>query len=320
MYAITGITGKVGGELARTLLAADEPVRAIVRDASRGRAWVAQGCELALANMNDRAALTNAFTGADAVFILPPAEFDPEPGYPEAQAVIEALVEALLAVKPRKALCLSTIGADAVHDNLLSQRTMMETALRELPLPLTILRPAWFLDNASWDLASACETDLIHSFLQPTDKAFPMVAAKDVGRVAADLIREDWACRRVIELEGPSRVTPNALADAFTTVLGKAVRAVPVPRESWDQLFRLQGMRNPEPRIRMLDGFNEGWIEFRDGGEHAIKGRIDAVSVVADLVAKASEDAGLDHGPDTHMPAADRTRALRIPPTGRNDS
>jgi len=63
MYAITGITGKVGSELARTLLAAGKPVRAIVRDAGRGRAWVAQGCELALANMNDRAALTSAFTG-----------------------------------------------------------------------------------------------------------------------------------------------------------------------------------------------------------------------------------------------------------------
>ena len=238
MYAITGITGKVGGELARTLLAADQPVRAIVRDASRGRAWVALGCELALANMTDRAALTNAFTGADAVFILPPPEFDPAPGYPEAQAVIEALVEALAATKPGKVLCLSTIGADAVHDNLLSQRTMMETALRELPLPLTILRPAWFLDNAAWDVASACETGLIHSFLQPMDRPFPMVAAKDVGRVAADLIQEEWACRRVIELEGPSRVTPIALADAFTTILGKAVCAVPVPRESWNQLFR----------------------------------------------------------------------------------
>jgi hypothetical protein len=25
-------------------------------------------------------------------------------------------------------------------------------------------------------------------------------------------------------------------------------------------------MKNPIPRIRMLDGFNEGWIDF-DGGE-----------------------------------------------------
>jgi NAD(P)H dehydrogenase (quinone) len=73
MYAITGITGKVGGELARTLLAAGQPVRAIVRDATKGEEWAALGCELALAEMEDASALTDAFSGATAVFILPPS-------------------------------------------------------------------------------------------------------------------------------------------------------------------------------------------------------------------------------------------------------
>src|SRR5438309_1961828 len=130
MYAITGITGKVGGELARTLLAAGQPLRAIVRDAKKGEKWAALGCEFAVAEMEDASALTAAFTGATAVFILPPSEFDPEPGYPEARAVIDSVVKALTAAKPKKVLCLSTIGADAVRDNLLSQRTMLEAALR----------------------------------------------------------------------------------------------------------------------------------------------------------------------------------------------
>jgi NAD(P)H dehydrogenase (quinone) len=284
MYAITGITGKVGGELARTLLEAGEPVRAIVRDRSKGEAWAALGCEVAVAEMEDASALAAAFAGATAVFILPPPVFDPEPGYPEAQAVIDAVVEALGTARPRKILCLSTIGADAVHDNLLSQRTMMEMALRELPLPLTILRPAWFLDNAAWDVSSARETGLIHTFLQPADKRFPMVAAQDVGRVAAGLLQDDRIDVRVVELEGPRRVTPNELAQAFASVLGKAVHAAPVPRGSWDELFRSQGMRHPEPRIRMLDGFNEGWIEFQNGGRHAIKGRTDLISVISALL------------------------------------
>jgi NAD(P)H dehydrogenase (quinone) len=41
MYAITGITGQVGGTVARTLLAQGLPVRAVVRDAAKGRAWCA---------------------------------------------------------------------------------------------------------------------------------------------------------------------------------------------------------------------------------------------------------------------------------------
>ncbi len=73
MYAITGITGKVGGVLARVLLAEGRPVRAAVRDTAKGRAWAERGCEVALAEMQDAASLSAAFKGADGVFILPPS-------------------------------------------------------------------------------------------------------------------------------------------------------------------------------------------------------------------------------------------------------
>lgn len=283
MYAITGITGKVGSALARSLLAAGQPVRAVVRDAAKGAPWAAQGCEIALADMGDAQALIRAFAGATGVFILPPPEFDPAPGYPEARAVIGSVVAALTAAPPDRVLCLSTIGADAVHDNLLSQRTLLEAALRGLALPITFLRPAWFIDNAAWDVASARETGILHSYLMPMDRAFPMVAAQDVGEVGAGLLQQDWSGMRVVELEGPRRVTPDDLAAAFARALGRPVRAVPVPRDTWEGLFRAQGMRNPGPRIRMLDGFNEGWIEFGHGGRDAIKGRTDADTVVAAL-------------------------------------
>jgi len=284
MYVITGITGKVGGELARTLLAQGQPVRAVVRDESKGGTWAALGCQIALAEMENAAALTRAFTGARAAFILPPSEFDPEPGYPEAQSVINSVVSALKSAKPDRVVCLSTIGADASRDNLLSQRTMMEDAIAKVGLPLTILRPGWFIENSLWDVASARDTGVLHSFLQPADKPFPMVATRDVGRVAADLIQENWSGKRIIELEGPRRISPNDLAIAFGRVLSKVVRVEPVPRDTWEKLFRSQGMKNPQPRISMLDGFNEGWIEFKDYGANAVKGRIDADAVIAALV------------------------------------
>jgi uncharacterized protein YbjT (DUF2867 family) len=285
MYAITGITGKVGGELARTLLAAGKPVRAIARDAAKGATWAAQGCEVTLAAMEDGVQLAAAFTGAKAVFILPPSEFDPEPGYPEARKVINAVAAALIAARPKKMVCLSAIGADAPHDNLLSQRTMMEQALGGIGIPVTFLRPGWFMENALWDVTSAREVGIMRSFLQPADKPFPMIATRDVGRVAARLIQEDWFGTRVVELEGPVRVPPNDLAEAFATVLRRAVRVETVPRATWEDLFRAQGAKNPQPRIRMLDGFNDGWITLRDGGQFAVKGETPLVDVIATLVA-----------------------------------
>jgi len=212
MYAITGITGKVGGALAATLLAAGLPVRAVVRGATKGAAWAARGCEVAIAEMGDAASLTSAFRGAAGVFILPPSEFDPEPGFPEARHFIAAVTLALVEARPGKVVCLSTIGADAPHENLLTQRKLMEQSLQEIGLPVTFLRPGWFMENALWDIPSARDEGLLRSFLQPADRLFPMVATQDVGRLAAALLREDWSGTRVVELEGPARISPNDLA------------------------------------------------------------------------------------------------------------
>jgi uncharacterized protein YbjT (DUF2867 family) len=41
MFAITGITGNVGGNVARNLLAVGRPVRAVMRDVRKGRGFEA---------------------------------------------------------------------------------------------------------------------------------------------------------------------------------------------------------------------------------------------------------------------------------------
>ncbi|MBA1143545.1 NmrA family NAD(P)-binding protein [Mesorhizobium neociceri] len=288
MYAITGITGKVGGVLARSLLAKGLPVRAVLRDAAKTNEWRDRGCDIALAEMDDAASLTSAFSGAAGVFILPPSEFDPEPGFPEARRVIAAVTAALAKARPGKIVCLSTIGADAPHENLLTQRTLLEQSLREIGLPVTLLRPAWFMENALWDVASARDEGVLYSFLQPADKPVAMVATQDVGRLAAMLLQEEWSGTRVVELEGPARVSPNDIARAFATALERTVRVETVPRESWEQIFRTQGTRNPSPRMRMLDGFNEGWIEFSEHGRSAVKGMTTLDDVIAELASRGN--------------------------------
>ncbi|MBN3807559.1 NmrA family NAD(P)-binding protein [Paraburkholderia sp. Ac-20347] len=282
MYAITGITGQVGGALARALIAQQQAVRAVVRSAEKGAPWAAQGCEIALADMNDANALRDAFEGARGVFVLLPPVFDPSPDFAESKRTIEALRVALSAARPERVVVLSTIGAQARESNLLTQLGLMETALRTLPSPVAFLRAAWFFENAAWDVPPARESGTIASFLQPLDKPVPMVATEDIGRVAAQLLQETWDDARVVELEGPRRVTPNEIAAAFAQALDQPVRAQSVPRESWEAQFRAQGMLNPLPRMRMLDGFNEGWIEF-DAPAQTWKGRVTLESAIQRL-------------------------------------
>jgi uncharacterized protein YbjT (DUF2867 family) len=284
MYVITGITGKVGGAVGRNLLEADLPVRAVVREAKKAATWVEEGCDIALADLHDAAALTKAFAGAEGVFVLIPPMFDPTPGFPEARTIVATLKSALEAARPKKVVCLSTIGAQATQPNLLNQLGIMEQELGTLPMPVAFLRAAWFMENSAGDIAPARETGSLPSFLQPLDKPVPMVATADIGVVAAQTLREIWERRRVVELEGPHRITPNAITAIFAKVLGRPVRTEAVPRDTWADLFTAQGMKNPIPRMQMLDGFNEGWIEFEAGESGSLKGRISFEAMLEHLV------------------------------------
>jgi uncharacterized protein YbjT (DUF2867 family) len=284
MFAITGITGQVGGEVARNLLDAKQTVRAVLRDVQKGAQWADRGCAVAQADMDDAAALRAAFDGAEGVFILLPPIFDPSPDFSQAKAVVAAVRSALEAARPAKVVCLSTIGAQATRSNLLTQLSIMEQALGELPMPVAFVRAAWFMENSRWDIAAARDKGVIQSFLQPLNKTFPMVATADVGRVAGEQLQETWRGRRIVELEGPRRVTPNEIGATFAQILGHPVRVEIVERDSWEGLFRSQGMRNPLPRMRMLDGFNQGWIEFEGGEADSLKGKIPLKTMLNRLI------------------------------------
>ncbi|RST49934.1 NmrA family NAD(P)-binding protein [Variovorax sp. DXTD-1] len=286
MFAITGITGQVGGTVARALIDNGQRVRAVVRNAEKGAAWARKGCEVAVADLYDAAALKKAFAGVQGVFFLLPPVFDPSPDFNEARRVIAAVREALEVARPSKVVSLSTIGAQALQPNLLQQHQLQEKSLGTLPLPITFLRAAWFMENATWDVAPARTTGVIPSFLYPLDKPVPMVATEDIGRVAAELLQETWQGRRVVELES-ARLSPNDIAAAFGRVLEREVRMEAVPRATWEALFKSQGMKNPVPRAQMLDGFNEGWIDFEGDASSTRKGTVSLDTVLQTLIARA---------------------------------
>jgi uncharacterized protein YbjT (DUF2867 family) len=142
------------------------------------------------------------------------------------------------------------------------------------------------MENASWDVEAA-KAGVVPAFLQPLNHPIPMVATADVGRTAVSLLLESWTGQRIVELEGPRRYSANDVAAGFAEAVRLPVRMEAVPRDTWEALFHSQGMKHPLPRIRMLDGFNEGWIDFEGNGtEHRI-GRIPLESVLKGLAAQA---------------------------------
>lgn len=283
MFTVTGVTGQVGGAVARALLSQGLPIRSVVRSAEKGAPWAAKGCDIALADMHDAPSLAAAFRGSEAVFLVLPPLFDPSPDFAEMRGMVKALAAALTEARPGRVVCLSTVGAQASQPNLLGQLGLMEQALGALDLPITFLRAAWFMENHLWDIPAARKGQ-IASYLQPLDRAIPMVATADIGVEAARLLQETWTGRRIVELQGPAPVSPQDVAQVLAGLLGHPVQAVAVPREGWEARFRSEGMANPVPRIQMLDGFNAGWLRFEGNGIEQRRGETGLADVLAPAV------------------------------------
>ncbi|HEX5434483.1 MAG TPA: NAD(P)H-binding protein, partial [Candidatus Angelobacter sp.] len=72
MYVVTGATGNTGRIVANRLLDAGKKVRVISRNAEHLKRFVARGAEPFTADLQDLAALTRAFSGAEAVYAMIP--------------------------------------------------------------------------------------------------------------------------------------------------------------------------------------------------------------------------------------------------------
>lgn len=288
MFVITGITGKVGGKVAETLIAKGYPVRAVVRNESKGAHLKDMGCELAVvADASDEAAMTKAFAGATGVFLLNPPNYDPTPGFTEVHKSANAATNAIKNARPGKVVFLSSVGAHVNEFNLLNNAGIYEMALLGCDVPVVMLRPAWFMENAAWDVTAA-RYGYINSFLQPLDRPIDMVSTQDIGQTAADLLLDEWVGVRIVELKGPQTVSPNEIAAGFALALGHPVIASAVNRNTWEEKFRDEGMQNPQARIRMLDGFNEGWLTFQRKFTELRTGTTTLQSVLGELVTKAN--------------------------------
>jgi NAD(P)H dehydrogenase (quinone) len=289
MYAVMGITGKVGGAVARTLLAKGEKVRGIVRDAEKAADWRKQGVELFKADYDDVDALTAAFTGVAGVFVMVPPNFAPAPGFAETKATLKVLHEALSRALPAKAVYLSSIGAEQASGlGLITSSHLLEETLGDLPFSHAFLRAAWFIENSAGDVASARNEGKIWFQLHPVDRKFPLVATVDIGKVGAETLTQSWTGNRHIEVAGPEGYSPLDIADAFADAVGRPVEAIAVPRAEWETLWVSQGM--PEgrtaPRAEMVDGFNSGWIHFGVSGTEHVEGATTLREVITQLVTR----------------------------------
>jgi len=156
MYAIVGISGRVGGAIAENLMAQGGKIRAIVRNPEKATRWRDRGAEIAVADVDNPNALASAFEGTDGVFLMIPPNFAPARGFPETRKTLASYHAALANALPKKAVNLSSIGAEQTKGlGLITSLHLLEQTLGDLPIPHAFLRAGWFMENHAWDVTTA---------------------------------------------------------------------------------------------------------------------------------------------------------------------
>lgn len=288
MYAVIGASGNTGGATARALLESGAAVRAIVREASRAQALEAQGATVAVADLDDAASLARAFEGARAAYVLNPPAYAAPDLFARAQFLADNIAEAVRRSGVPRLVVLSSMGAhlEAGSGNIGTNR-IFERTLGGLDGETVFLRPAYFMENWAWVAPVAAQAGVLPSFLLPTSRPIPMVAAADIGAVAARAMT-DAGRRGVIQLEGPAPCSADDAAAAFTAALGKPVTAVPVPENEWVANLERSGFaaRTIAAWIEMFRGFNSGAVGFGGRGTPPLRGSVTIAEAVRAIVAR----------------------------------
>ncbi len=286
MFAIVGVSGNTGGATARALLEKGAPVRAVVRDPARGEGWAVRGAQVAVADLADMPALTKAFEGVDGAYVLNPPAYALPDLFSHAEFLAANIAEAARRARLPRLVVLSSMGAHLASGNgIIRTNGLFERTLGSLDCPVVFLRPAYFMANWAWVAAVAASEGVLPSFLSPTSRALPMIAAADVGAAAARALL-DASQRGVIEIEGPRAYSPDDAAAAFAAALGRPVKAISVPEAGWAPTLEQGGFspRTIANWIEMFRGFNSGAIDFEKKAPAPLRGRVTIEEAVRAIV------------------------------------
>ena len=268
MIVITAPTGNIGSQLVDKLLAADAPVRVVVRDPTRLSPEVRGRVECVQGSHGDPDVVDAAFEGADAVFWLVPS--DPRAASVEASYVdfTRPASDAFKRHQVGRVVGISALGrgftdnAGLVTASLAMSDLIVSTGVnyRELIMPS-------FMDNLLRQVASIKDQGTIFWTLSG-DRKLPMCATRDIADVAARLLLDaTWTGNGSVPVLGPEDLSFNDVAEIVSDVLGKPVRYQQIPGETLKaQLIDLgtsdamaqgmldmmvakeQGLDNAEPR------------------------------------------------------------------------
>jgi uncharacterized protein YbjT (DUF2867 family) len=265
IYVILGATGNTGSIIGESLLSKGKKVRVVGRDAARLQRFVRKGAEAFTAELSDAAALTEAFRGARAAYLLLPPITSREDQERESDAIAKAVRESGLPY----ALYLSSYGAHVPEGT--GPVTGLHSSEQKLNaisgLNVLHLRAAYFMEN---NLAAIGMIQAIGRFghaLIP-DVKLPMIATRDVGDYAAQrLVDLDFSGKQTRELLGERDLSMTEVTAAIAHGIGKPdLRYVQFTYDQMQQALTQMGFspKKAAVYIEMFKAINEGILAAQE--------------------------------------------------------
>jgi uncharacterized protein YbjT (DUF2867 family) len=219
MYAILGASGNTGSIIANSLLSAGKKVRVVGRDAGRLQRFVDKGADAFTADMTDTTALTKAFSGARAGYLMLPPAKSREEQERDSDGIAKAVKESGL----RYAVHLSSYGAQVAEGaGPVSGLHSSEQKLNAIEgLNVLHLRAAYFMENNLAAIGMIHQMGLFGNALLP-DLKIPMAATRDVGDYAAQrLLHLDFSGKQTRELLGERDLSMTEATAVIARGIGK---------------------------------------------------------------------------------------------------
>jgi uncharacterized protein YbjT (DUF2867 family) len=232
---VTGATGQQGYATIRHLLAGSWSVRALTRDPNKpsAKALRNSGVEVFQGDNDNRDSLEKAMQGVHGVFSFQPTEYSadmsPDFGYDDEVRLGMNVADAAKNAGVQHFVYSSVAGVENLVGSRNYSKWEIEQYIRKIQLPVTILRPVWFMENFI-DSLTGLQDFTFATAIQPS-KELQLIAVDDIGAFATKAFENpDRYLGVTIEIAGDS-LTPTQITTSISQATGREIFYAHIPIE-----------------------------------------------------------------------------------------
>ena len=210
---VTGATGNVGLEVAKTLQKMGVPFRAGDVETGRVHQRLGETTEAARFLFGDMSTYAGAFQGIERVFLMRP------PRITDVKKYMFPAIDAAVGAGVRHFVFLSLIG---IEQNTAVPHYKVEQYLKQLPVHYTFLRASFFMQNLNTTHRIEIR-DRDELFIPAGRSKTSFLDTRDIGASAAAVLTQPGHARKAYDLTGPESLDYEEVARQLSEVLGRTI-------------------------------------------------------------------------------------------------